>query len=106
MEAVEQRMAMLPTSCRTQEWVRTPKAFNRSVQGCTATGYPGKSAEGLPNLKGLHPHVFPQNSTPAGLDNALVWSPRLAPAAQPWAEGWNAVGVPQDPAAGCIYATA
>ena len=74
---------------------RTPTALHLPAQGWREERAPtlGESQKFPPTLKGLHRFGLGPRLQPFQGCEMVDCAPRVAPLAQPWAEGWNALGV-------------
>ena len=74
---------------------RTPTAFHPSAQGCARRATLGSAAKNATNPERVSASSGSRtvDSTPTGLALILDPEPRVARPSQPWAGGWNAVGV-------------
>ena len=70
----------------------TPTAFHPSAQGWREATTLGNASQSGSTLNGLNPRA-PECFNPFRVEEVFAQQPRVATASQPWAEGWNPVGV-------------
>src|SRR5438034_6709680 len=93
------RREFLQRSANHSTEVSIPTGLYRPAQGCEERATLGVRSERIPTPPGLQ-QTDGNGCNPVGVGEFFPPGPRVARSSQPWAEGWNPVGI-QDIAVLC-----